>query len=75
MDILKREDAEVMLYQLLKRTVINDNDINELMDIAKNHDRSIPMKGIRHKYDHMEKRKLTKEDWDVLDTLMHFYGP
>ncbi|PHM66241.1 hypothetical protein ACP179_15850 [Xenorhabdus stockiae] len=75
MEMPKREDAEEMLHQLLKRTLIHESDINDLMNSARNHEYGIPMKGIRARYDNMEKRELTKKDWDVLDTLMHFYGP
>jgi hypothetical protein len=75
MEILKREDAEEMLYQLLNNTLVHKNDIDELMDSAKNHPYGIPMKGIRYRYDQMEKKELTKEDWRILNTLMHFYGP
>ncbi|AYA39748.1 hypothetical protein HZS38_03625 [Xenorhabdus nematophila] len=75
MEMPKRKDAEEMLYHLLKRTLIHESDINDLMNSARNHEYGIPMKGIRARYDNMEKRELTKEDWDALDTLMHFYGP
>ncbi|MBS9433558.1 MULTISPECIES: hypothetical protein [Photorhabdus] len=75
MDILKREDAEIMLYQVLKRTLINENDLDVLMEIAKMADRPIPMKAILYKYSEMEKRELTKEDRDIFDTLIYFYGP
>ncbi|MDU4291696.1 hypothetical protein [Mixta calida] len=75
MYILERKDAEIMLFELLKRTLKNQSDIDELMDLAKRNKHSIPMKGIRHKYDAMEKNILTAKDIDDLDTLMHFYGP
>ncbi|MDE1475966.1 hypothetical protein KKI90_04525 [Xenorhabdus bovienii] len=75
MDMLKRENAEIMLYQVLKRTLINENDLNVLMEIAKMTDRSIPMKAILYKYSEMEKKELTKEDRDIFDTLIYFYGP
>ncbi|MQL46506.1 hypothetical protein GEA64_00185 [Photorhabdus khanii] len=75
MEIPKRENAEEMLYLLLKRTLIHESDIDDLMDSARTHPYGIPMKGIRYRYDQMEKRELTKEDWRILDTLMHFYGP
>ncbi|MDX5630939.1 MULTISPECIES: hypothetical protein [unclassified Brenneria] len=64
-----------MLYNLLKRTLIREKDIDELIDIARNNEHSIPMKAIRHRYDSMEKKILTDKDIDELDTLMHFYGP
>lgn len=72
---LDKKDAEIMLLSLLKRTLKNKSDIDELMDLAKTNNNSIPMKGIRHKYDRMEKNTLTVKDKDDLDTLMHFYGP
>ncbi|ORM90357.1 hypothetical protein HA50_26810 [Pantoea cypripedii] len=75
MYMLGKKDAEIMLLELLKRTLKNQTDIDELMDLAKANDNSIPMKGIRHKYDSMEKDTLTEKDRDDLDTLMHFYGP
>ncbi|KMJ44929.1 hypothetical protein ABLB69_19550 [Xenorhabdus khoisanae] len=75
MEMLKREDAEAMLYQVFKRTLINENDINALMEIAKMDDRPIPMKAILYKYSEMEKRELTKEDNDIFNTLIYFFGP
>ncbi|MBI6550689.1 hypothetical protein [Xenorhabdus lircayensis] len=75
MEIPKRKDAEEMLYQVLKRTLTNENDLNVLMEIAKMADRSIPMKAILYKYSKMEKKELTKEDRDIFDTLIYFYGP
>lgn len=72
---LDKKDAELMLLELLKRTLKNQSDIDELMDLVKTNNSSIPMKGIRHKYDSMDKNTLTKKDQGDLDTLMHFYGP
>lgn len=64
-----------MLFELLERTLQKQSGINELMDLARNNEHTIPMKGIRCKYDSMEKNTLTPKDIDVLDTLMYFYGP
>ncbi len=72
---LEKKDAEIMLLELLKRTLKKQSDIDELMDLARNNEHTIPMKGIRYKYDLMEKNILTPKDMDDLDTLMHFYGP
>lgn len=73
--MLERKDAEEMLLELLKRTLKKQSDIDELMDLARNNEHSIPMKGIRYRYDSMEKNTLTPKDKDDLDTLMYFYGP
>ncbi|YCH31206.1 hypothetical protein M1D48_03860 [Erwinia sp. D4-22] len=75
MYILERKDAEKMLFELLKRTLKNQSDVDELMNLARGNEHSIPMKGIRYKYDAMQKNILTTKDIDDLDTLMHFYGP
>lgn len=75
MKMLEREDAERILLNLLNRTLKKQSDIDQLMELAKKNEYTIPMKGIRHKYDSMEKNILTEKDWDDLDTLMHFYGP
>lgn len=75
MYILDKKAAEIMLFELLNRTLKNQSDIDKLMDVAKNNEHGIPMKGIRHQYDSMEKKALTTKDWSDLDTLMHFYGP
>lgn len=75
MNSLERKDAEEMLYLVLSRTLINESDIKILMDIAKMEDRPLPMKGILYEYTQMEKKELTKEDRDILDTLIYFYGP
>ncbi|MGJ0126499.1 hypothetical protein [Pantoea sp. RHCKP32] len=75
MYILEKKDAEKMLFELLKRTLKKQSDIDYLIDLARKDEHSIPMKGIRHKYDNMEKYMLTEKDWDDLDTLMYFYGP
>ncbi|ORM75839.1 hypothetical protein HA42_19890 [Pantoea deleyi] len=75
MYILEKKDAEKMLFELLKRTLKKQSDIDYLIDLARKDEHSIPMKGIRHKYDSMEKYMLTEKDWDDLDTLMYFYGP
>jgi len=50
-------------------------DIALLMDLATKNEYSIPMKGIRHKFDSMEKQPLTQDDWNDMDTLMHYFGP
>ena len=75
MYILEKKDAEIMLFELLKRTLKKQSDIDELMDLVRSDEYSIPMKGIMKRYDSMEKNKLTPKDSDDLDTLMHFYGP
>lgn len=75
MYIIEKKDAEKMFFELLKRTLKKQSDIDFLMDLARGNEHSIPMKGIRHKYDGMEKNMLTEKDLDDLDTLMHFYGP
>lgn len=75
MSFLERKDAEKLLYKFLKNTLKNQADIDELMSLAINHESGIPMKGIIYEYDKMERNKLTKQDLDDLNTLMHFYGP
>jgi len=49
--------------------------ISLLMDLATKNEYSIPMKGIRYKFDSMEKQPLTQDDWHDMDTLMHYFGP
>lgn len=51
------------------------DDIFLLMDLATKNEYAIPMKGIRHKFDSMEKQPLTQDDWHDMDTLMHYFGP
>jgi len=51
------------------------DDIFLLMDLATKNEYSIPMKGIRYKFDSMEKQPLTQDDWHDMDTLMHYFGP
>lgn len=75
MYILEKKDAEKMLFELLKRTLKKQSDIDYLIDLVRKNEHSIPMKGIRHKYESMEKYMLTEKDRYDLDTLMHFYGP
>lgn len=72
---LERKDAEKILYNLLKKTLKKQSDVDELMDLVKQNKHTIPMKEIMYKYDNMEKNTLSKKDQDDLDTLMHFYGP
>lgn len=43
-----------MLFELLERT-LKKSGINELMNLATKNEHTIPMKGIRYKYDSMEK--------------------
>jgi hypothetical protein len=75
MCVPERKDAEMMLLNLLTRTLKNQADIALLMDEATKNEYSIPMKGIRHKFDSMEKQPLTQGDWNDMDTLMHYFGP
>lgn len=75
MSFLERKDAEKLLYKFLKNTLKNQTDIDKLMGLAINHESRTPMKGIIYEYDKIEKNKLTKQDLDDLNTLMHFYGP
>ncbi|HHG8882814.1 TPA: hypothetical protein ACPY41_004339 [Enterobacter hormaechei subsp. hoffmannii] len=75
MYFLERKDAEKMLFEFLKRTLIKESDIEELMSMATKHDSGPPMKGIMYKYDKMERNELTAQNLDDLSTLMHFYGP
>lgn len=75
MHILEKKDAEKMLFKLLKRTLKNQSDFNDLIDLARRNEHSIPMKAIRYRYDSMEKYPLTERERKELDTLMHFYGP
>lgn len=51
MHILEKKDAEIMLFELLERTLKKQSDINKLMDLARNNEHTIPMKGIRYIYD------------------------
>ena len=51
------------------------DDIFLLMDLATKNEYSIAMKGIRYKFDSMEKQPLTQDDWHDMDTLMHYFGP
>ena len=75
MYFLERKDAGKMLFEFLKRTLIKESDIDELMSMAIKHESGPPMKGIMLKYDKMERNELTAQDRDALSTLMHFYGP
>ncbi|MDJ0473276.1 hypothetical protein ACTUSZ_10480 [Pantoea eucalypti] len=75
MCVPERKEAEMMLLNLLKRTLKNQDDIALLMDLATKNEYSIPMKGIRYKFDSMEKQPLTQDDWHDMDTLMHYFGP
>jgi len=75
MCVPERKDAEMMLLNLLTRTLKNQADIALLMDLVKKNEYSIPMKGIRHEFDSMEKQPLTQDDWNDMDTLMHYSGP
>jgi len=75
MDLLERKDAEKLLHNFLTSTLKKQADIDKLMVLAINHESGIPMKGIIYEYDKMEKNKLTAQDLDDLNTLMHFYGP
>lgn len=75
MYILEKKDAEKILFALLKRTLKRQSDIDYLIGLARSNEHSIPMKGIRHKYDSMEKYMLTGKDRDELEALMYFYGP
>jgi len=43
------------------------------MDLATKNKYSIPMKGIRHKLDSMEKKPLTQDGWNDIHTLMHYF--
>ncbi|ELJ5856460.1 hypothetical protein RS425_004927 [Enterobacter kobei] len=75
MDLLERKDAEKLLHNFFTSTLKKQSDIDKLMALAINHESGIPMKGIIYEYDKMEKNKLTAQDLDDLNTLMHFYGP
>lgn len=75
MCVPERKDVEMMLLNLLTRTLKNKDDIALLMDLATKNEYSIPMKGIRHEFDSMEKQPLTQDDWNDMDTLMHYFGP
>ena len=46
MYFLERKDAEKMLFEFLKRTLIKESDIEELMSMATKHDSGPPMKGM-----------------------------
>lgn len=48
------KNAEIMLFELLERT-LKKSGINELMNLATKNEHNIPMKEIRYKYDSMEK--------------------
>lgn len=75
MCVPERKEAEMMLLNLLNRTLKNQSDIDLLMDLATKNEYAIPMKGISHKFDSMEKQPLTQDDWNDMDTLMHYFGP
>ncbi|MGC0796103.1 hypothetical protein WKG85_12450 [Pantoea agglomerans] len=75
MCVPERKEAEMMLLNLLNRTLKNQSDIDLLMDLATKNEYAIPMKGIRHKFGSMEKQPLTQDDWNDMDTLMHYFGP
>lgn len=75
MCVPERKDAEMMLLNLLTRTLKNQADIALLMDLATKNEYSISMKGIRDKFDSTEKQPLTQDDWNDMDTLMHYSGP
>lgn len=75
MCVPERKEAEMMLLNLLNRTLKNQSDIDLLMDLATKNEYAIPMKGIRHKFDSMEKQSLTQDDWNDMDTLMHYFCP
>lgn len=75
MCVPERKEAEMMLLNLLNRTLKNQSDIDLLMDLATKNEYAIPMKGIRHQFDSMEKQPLTQDDWNDMDTLMHYFGP
>ena len=75
MCVPERKEAEMMLLNLLNRTLKNQSDIDLLMDLATKNEYAIPMKGIRHKFDSMQKQPLTHDDWNDMDTLMHYFGP
>ncbi|WP_411555696.1 hypothetical protein ACLIN0_11180 [Pantoea agglomerans] len=75
MCVPERKEAEMKLLNLLNRTLKNQSDIDLLMDLATKNEYAIPMKGIRHKFDSMEKQPLTQDDWNDRDTLMHYFGP
>ncbi len=64
-----------MLFELLERTLVNKNDVYFLKSKIKDNPHSLPMKGVIHYYDGMEKKEITKKDKDILDTLMYFLGP
>ena len=64
----------MMLLNLLNSTWKHNVDIALLMHLAAKNDYSIPMKGIRHKFDSIEKQPLTQDDWNDMDTLMHYFG-
>lgn len=72
---IKKEEAEIMLKELLDNTLYKKTDIEYLMKIARESTASIPMKAIRQYYDNMEKKSLTVKDRDIMDTLMYFFGP
>lgn len=75
MKTITKAEANVMLFDLLERTLLNESDICFLKNKVKNNPHSLPMKGIIYYYDDMEKKEITTKDKDILDTLMYFFGP
>ena len=68
-------EGKKLLFGVLEKTLIENEDILFLKELVENNNSSLPMKGVIYYYDKMKKKEITKEDKDILNELMYFFGP
>ncbi|AEN66824.1 hypothetical protein Entas_4118 [Enterobacter soli] len=74
MNLENREQAEIVILELLKKYLSESSDIERIMKSVQENNYCIPMRYVHYEICHLSKKNLAEDDRKLISELMNIYG-